>query len=469
MTRPTRFHFAVLALLLLALALRLLGAHGELALDEIWTLKLLQPVASPDQIVWKIHHDNNHWLNSLWLYYTGPGAPVLLQRALTVALGTLGVAAAGLWGKSRGTATCLATMAIFAFSYGMVQFGSEARGYSGLILCTILAFIFCEKILNGEDRRWLLALACLLGIVCHFSMILVFAVIGLWVASVQIERSTDLVKAAWGTTRIFLPTVLCVAPVMLWMAYVLHRHDFTIGMRLPFDAGNFGRAYGFLLSTLSGIPERKEELYYLIAPCLAFIPTWRWRRALGLRFSLYLIAIALLPLIVFCLHLSNTSQPRYLMVGGTAYLLLLGDLLGIAIRRGAAIRIATAAIAMVLVGQNTDYLFRFLRDGRGHYREAVQAMTRNGPARYGTDDAFRNPMVVDFYASRLGVDATYVPAGSWCAGSPDWYLTYTFENAAPPATVTAGPSACRQTFNAPVVFPYWGLVGFQWNLYRRAG
>ncbi len=462
------FLVAASLIVVLGIALRLIGANGELALDEVWSLKLLQSIGRPDQIFWKINHDNNHFLNSLWLYAIGPGASVLAQRALAIALGAAGIVVAGLWACERGPAACLVTMALFEGCFAMVQYGSEARGYSGLVLFAVAALVLCEKTLNGEDRRWWLALACLLGLLCHLNMVFLFVVIGIWVGFIQIRRQSDLMQAGWATIKLLYPAALCTSPLVLWVVYTLHSRVFTIGMLNPFAADRFTSAYGLLIRAMTGLPGLTAPAFYLLLPSNALALAWLWRRALNGRFSLYVIALVVLPALMFALRLPNTDQPRYFLVSGTAYLLLVGELMGIAFRHGATIRVAGVAVLLVFANQNAGFLQHFFIDGRGHYREAVQAMTTQGPARYGSNDAFRNPLLVDYYARQLGASATYIPDSEWCAAPPDWYLVYAFSHDAPPATVIAGPATCKQLFDAPSVFPYWGMSGFQWSLYRKA-
>src|SRR5215813_11426405 len=53
-------------------AVRLAATRGDLWLDEIWTLTLLEPLRSPLAIVTEVHHDNNHILNSLFMWFLRP-------------------------------------------------------------------------------------------------------------------------------------------------------------------------------------------------------------------------------------------------------------------------------------------------------------------------------------------------------------------------------------------------------------
>ena len=105
---------AVAVIGLAGLVLRVLGARGDLWLDEIWSLALLEPLTSIDQIFWRINHDNNHFLNSIYLYLVGPDASPLLQRGLSIALGVGAIVAAG--AAARGRSAIVATSLLFAIS-----------------------------------------------------------------------------------------------------------------------------------------------------------------------------------------------------------------------------------------------------------------------------------------------------------------------------------------------------------------
>ena len=75
---------ASLALILLALgaALRLLCARGDLWFDELWSLTHALRVENPLDVLLRpeLQHDNNHWLNTLWLHWLGPEASPLAYR-----------------------------------------------------------------------------------------------------------------------------------------------------------------------------------------------------------------------------------------------------------------------------------------------------------------------------------------------------------------------------------------------------
>ena len=64
--RPDRPRRAAIAAA--GFVLRLWCARGPLTLDEVWSIENLAPLRHFWQVFWGISHDNNHFLNSLWLY-----------------------------------------------------------------------------------------------------------------------------------------------------------------------------------------------------------------------------------------------------------------------------------------------------------------------------------------------------------------------------------------------------------------
>ena len=56
-------------LIVAALILRIRGTHNDLWLDELISLHLACGVKSPWQVFTAIHNDNNHYLNTLYLFF----------------------------------------------------------------------------------------------------------------------------------------------------------------------------------------------------------------------------------------------------------------------------------------------------------------------------------------------------------------------------------------------------------------
>src|SRR5579883_690659 len=114
---------AIAAATLIGLDLRLWCADSPLWLDEIWSLDNLAGLSHSWQVFWRISHDNNHFLNSLWLFWVSVGShnPLLL-RAPSIAMGAalIPVMATILWRRSAAAAVIAALLT--AFSYFFVSY-----------------------------------------------------------------------------------------------------------------------------------------------------------------------------------------------------------------------------------------------------------------------------------------------------------------------------------------------------------
>jgi hypothetical protein len=95
---PDRCDLVAAAIILLATLVFIICARGELWFDEVLSLQWAKNTATPWQLLTDYRHDNNHLLNSLWLWLVGIRAPELVLRALAVASGTGGV------GRRKGVA-----------------------------------------------------------------------------------------------------------------------------------------------------------------------------------------------------------------------------------------------------------------------------------------------------------------------------------------------------------------------------
>src|SRR3954465_8111902 len=125
---------AVGAIALAGCALRIAAAHGGLWTDEAWSVVYAAQARDPLGVFLRINHDNNHHLYSLWLQAIGVDASPLLARLPAIVAGTLCIPAAALVVARRSAPAGIVAALLFAVSPTMVNFGSEARGYSLMLL-----------------------------------------------------------------------------------------------------------------------------------------------------------------------------------------------------------------------------------------------------------------------------------------------------------------------------------------------
>ena len=149
------------ALIVLAAIVRVIATHNDLWLDELISLRIANAVKTPWQIFSNVHSDNNHYLNTLFLYVASKRNYAPAYRWLSVLWGVL-LVPAGYWlmvRRSRVEAVILA--GLLACSYPLIHFSSEARGYSGALLGSVLACAAIARWMTRTDRgreSWVLGL-----------------------------------------------------------------------------------------------------------------------------------------------------------------------------------------------------------------------------------------------------------------------------------------------------------------------
>jgi hypothetical protein len=465
------WHWTAAALIILVgVGLRLIGTRGDLWLDEIWTLVLLEPVTSVGQIIWGINNDNNHFLNSIYLHLVGPDASPVVQRGLSVVLGTAAVVAAGITGIRGGWASALAAMLLFAVSYPMVHYGSEARGYAGLVLFSLVALIFLQRELERPDRlnRHALGAAIGLGLLSHLTMAASAATLATWTAWVTWHRTGNFRDADAVTRTIFRPALAWTTVIAAGILFGALRHGFNVGGVNRFEPGHVVEGYGGLLRLLLGLPEQVPSWACLAGAAMAvMIAAYLWRDREDCRGSLYVGSVIGLPAAMFLAHLPNLLFGRYFLFSGAMFLLFVGEALGLAWRKGGILQTTAVVALLAIVAGNAASLRQFFDSGRGHYRDAVAQMAPAGSFTYGSDHNFRIPMLVNFYSRRLHVSARHVRSADWCRESPDWMVIENPEIQRSRAELTVGAPDCALTYRRRNVFPAWGLSGSPWAIYRR--
>src|ERR1051325_3709988 len=154
----------------IGIVLRVLGAHNDLWFDEVWTLQLLRERAhSFGDVFTNIKHSNNHHLCSLWMWLVGQNASALVYRlpSLLASIGTIMLAGVIGFRPSRLEA-CIAVI-LTSWSYLLIHFGTEARGYSLAIFFALLAWYALQQFEEIRSRTWTVVFwsAVILGFLAH--------------------------------------------------------------------------------------------------------------------------------------------------------------------------------------------------------------------------------------------------------------------------------------------------------------
>lgn len=466
----TRYCIALAAIVAVGACLRIAGASGSLWFDEIWSLQNLEGLSGPGDIFWGISQDNNHFLNSLWLWIAGPHANPIAQRAMSIAFGVASIfMAARIICRDGGPVGALVAALLFATSPILVQYGSEARGYSGMIFGLLWAFDALVRFLartDGDRPRLELALAVAIGSLSHVQM--APATIALVAAAILCIalRTRDASTTIRAAGNLGSAVLLGFAPVGLAIvAGVLNTHMIRFGDQTPFAVTLWGEGLAGTARATFGVSEFLGTAGVLI--CAAGVAVAAMIVVRGDFAVLTGALVFALPLAEAVARMPNVHIPRFHLACAVGLLLLVAA--GIAHlweRSGPARLAALLLLAAFGIGATVD-LVAFLRLGRGDYARIIHAMG-NGP--YATDAEIIAKRTVRFFGPRVGAHPEWVRQDQ-CDILPDWFLHIddNSNTAPPPPVMISGPAACETRFRFVESAAYSGLSGFRWSIYRREG
>ncbi|HEU4959511.1 MAG TPA: glycosyltransferase family 39 protein [Sphingomonas sp.] len=456
-----RLWLAVAALTLVGLAVRLFAARGALWLDEAWSAMFAKEAATPAGVFFRVNHDNNHFLNTLWLQLVGPGAWPIAQRALSIACGTAAIPLAAAFARRRGTAAALIAALGFAVSPILVTYGAEARGYAPMLLATLTALLIVDRWLETRSRRaslWL-TLTALTGMLAQLLMTASLAAIAGWTfLAVRRQRGPD---AALRETPALLGGAACaVALVLGVMAFAAHAAPggFAVGSYEPFAVREWDGAVGIALGWTIGagnLPALAAAFAAIAAAALLAA-----RRA-DRRAPFYAIAILAYPLAFVLLRIGNAGMPRYYLLAAVGLLLLLAEIGGTMLARGGWRRAAAGVAIVLFVAGSATLDARIIANRRGDPAAAIAAMRARSPAGATVAlDSGRMTPVLTFAARDAGYplkvreDACADTRFLLLGGTPD---------SADLARITHCGRHYRQIARASV----FGLSGTWWWLFER--
>lgn len=453
-----------LGLALLALLLRVIAAMGDLWLDEVWSLRLVAEIQNPLNIFGRLKHDNNHPLNSLWLWCCGSQASVLAYRSLSIVSGVLAVYAAGAFLQKRGLPVAIFTWLTLGLSFPLIHYSSEARGYAAEMLFAVTLVGAMERHENENHRlRWAIvgAASTLAGCLAHATFL--FAVAGIW--CVLLGRQFVL------RAKIQVAVLLLVAmPVLAAICYRVLYHDLEIG------GGNTDSALKSLSEMIAislGGPRIGigNTLYALAGVLLIGAFVYSLATPQDKPLLSYLIAAMVFPIVGGLVSTGTPIYPRYFLMSALMMLWILGWGLGVWWERRGRYRIAAAALFVMIVVGNLIPFWDLAMTGRGNYSQAVSYIATKANSKsftIGSDHDFRNSMLLSYYAdkNRLSDQLRYLKQDQWHAEGLDWMVLHTTGDAS--AFPLELQDASHNTYVLRRVFRYdGGLSGWHWGVYQQ--
>lgn len=448
-------------LVLLGTGLRVWGSLDEFWLDEIWSLRMVSSLPSPLGILTRLTHDNNHPLNSLFLWLVEPTSHWTLYRTLAVAASVGALVLTVLLSRGRPPREAVTSVALMALSYPLVVYGSEARGYAPAMFFALAAFALLERARRpgAPGALGLFWSALVAGFLSHLTFAFVLVSLVLLSINLCLREGSGLRGLLASSGR------LVAAPLLVTAAlYYPYLRGFGFGDAPGEAAPAVLRQW---MTLLGGAPRDGivGTLSAIVIACFLAYGIWRAWRDGDADWVFFLGILALPPLSVVVLR-PPFLLVRYFVLTIPFLLLLLARAVG-AGPRG---RWVAAALLIVALAGNVAHIAAFLRIGRGHYLEAVDYMlthTQGPDVSVTSDHDFRNRMMLGFYVPRGGLPkkVIYTSLSALPPEGTEWLIRHSLErDPRLPAETQVGSLTYRLEYRAPF---FGELSGFHWFLYRR--
>lgn len=466
--RDRYFFPAALIIVLLATAAIITAAQGDLWLDEVWSLKFAGESTSLLDIVRTFRHDNNHVLNTIYLYLVGPDQPLFVYRLLSVVAGIGSVVLAGyVAGRDWGRREALYALATVGSSYPLLLYFSEARGYAPAIFCGLAAYAALGRYPLG-DRPWRLGLfwsVCVLGVLAHATFVILIVAFGCWGAAQSVLGGES---TRTGLSRFLRWHAVPLAFLGVWQTIFISQLEIGGGPELD-KVAVIGHAAALALGLPNNPAFRAIAIVLLLG--MIILGAMVLRRLGDSRWVFFPMAIVLSPALLLLASRPQHFYFRYFLICFPFILLLLARIAGWCATSlhwpGRWAGLAAVALVVALQWHRDLRLFTL---GRGEYAGALKLIDESSSGdivRVGSDHDFRNRLLFDFYSARLGRTSRlqYVDRPAWPQGPPDWIITHTQDgDSSPPSEIEVSGVG---RYNLVKEYGFSGDSGWSWQLFRR--
>jgi len=467
----------------IGVAARAVACLDDLWFDEVWSVFLVRDhVHSPIDVFANFKHSNNNHLNSLWLWLMGNGAwrPLYRVPSLVASVGTIALAgliggrppAGGAAVRDRLGARVAVTIA--SWSYLLIHFGTEARGYSAVMFSALLAWYALLRFEDHRAWRWAVVywLAVVLGFLAHLEFIVCCGGIALW----SIWR-TFRHRVTWAQSVADLLILHAVPAALSLVFYLVSIRGMKITNGPPYvltpllvktASYTVGGAAGGVLGWAAALA--------MVGAAVLAIGWLFYRRSDQWLF--YLPALAT-PLLLLAIHRPDQLYPRYFMASVAIYLVLVARPLAALMRRAPSGLGVGAILLVVFIAGNAVNTASLLRYGRGQYLAALRFMeqqTAGGELVIASDHDLRNGLLVDYYRNYLEhpgrvhymvllAQARELRARGELAQRPEWFIAHRFE--IPSGSYSGYRDQFGNRYRLVAVYQYSDLSGWHWLIYHN--
>jgi hypothetical protein len=377
----------------------------------------------------------------------------------------------GIINVRHGLRAAIITMMLGAFSYPLILYSSEARGFAPAVLCALLAYYFLARSFEKDSLATIVFfwVSSILGILSQLLLVYVYLPLTIW-SFIRLLRSKKGMRAVLiSFARYHLVPMISIA-LLYWFHVrgIVHGGSDPVGIEL----------LGETLSLLSGAPPFFGEPARIIGIFLSLLGLfaglfylYREKSDEWIFFACQLIvAPALFVMVAAMVSESHLMQPRHFLLYFPFYFIMLGRTLSRIFDGGRLSRTLVIALMLFFLSGNIERTVAQIEIGRGDYNGAVRYMAAETQGPYvlvGSDHDYRNKMLLLFFSKYLpaGKRLIYFDAGSWPAAGPEWFVVHSQESDFRPSEKISFRNG--STYRLARYFPYYGLSGWHWAIYRK--
>ncbi len=451
-----------LVLLVIVITLRIIGSSGELWLDEVWNLDAVKPLGSPLQVFFgEKRLDGHSSLMSCILFFFPQNLADFAYRtpSLLFSCGLLLL----LYLNVRDYPKRLFILTLCSLSYLLTLYGTEVRGYSGMLFFLVLGFFSWDR-LNKEGKvkdGALFVLSACCALMFHYSFIM-------WYGGVLLTETIESILRRKLPSRIILASH---ATILTFVALVY----VSILRFLPQGTGprpSYLDTFIGALSVTAGGPVASSEspdyipftlAAALFASAIGFVEIRRLFSLCRKSALLYLNTIVISPLSVTLILQPDVVLPRYFLSVSVMWLFLFASFLTHSSKKNP---LWIAPITIFLAGnlwlQSTLVLW-----GRGSYHKVVAEIPKLSSRQpIIADHDFRHGLVLDYYFKDR-FEVIDVDSLQENPRETTWYLAHSLDwspKPRPKITLENG-----QVFELKKVVPATHLSGWHTFLYKSEG
>ena len=459
------FLLPLAALAVAGIAIRVGAYVQDFTLDEVWSILTAESLPSATN-AFALPSSNNHLLITLFIRILGPTA-VAWYRMLPLAAGLGTIALLGVAARRYGRLAAAAAILFASFSYPLVLYSAEARGYAPAMFFALSALL-CFRSLHRAVRP-LPLIACwgslLLGLLAQSSFLFVYGGLLGWSAIHHLAAHEPL-----GTRLRRAVVLLAVPSLVLATFYLTYLRRVEIFSGVEYSVPQILASLG---GTLMGFPERGlgAAAGVLAAAAVLVAGVVHLARARDDEWILQTLSLLLLPIAISVAARSPYIAYRFFIVLYPFFYLLAARLIATIPALGLRRLFVPLILGLFICGQ-LQYLAPLLQVGRGAPGEALQWMarqTRSPEVDVASDHDFRNKILLLFYARMLPAGRTlhYWDHKDIVQGAgPEWLILHEVDpDAQPPLPVV---DARGGRYRLARCFPHDAHSGISWFIYRRA-